>query len=99
MARLAEEIADRFGPPPEPVETLLRAAGMRALGAVLGVETLSLSPEGVSLCFREGVSMDDRAPLACGLEGLAVEDRRLTLHHPGPEDRLDLAADLLERLA
>ncbi|WP_103174097.1 DEAD/DEAH box helicase [Paracoccus sp. SY] len=99
VARLAEEIADRFGPPPEPVETLLRAAGMRALGAVLGVETLSLGPEGVSLCFREGVSMDDRAPLACGLEGLAVEDRRLTLHHPGPEDRLDVASDLLERLA
>lgn len=99
VARLAEEIADRFGAPPRPVETLLRAAGLRALGATLGVETLSLGPEGVALCFREGVNMQDRAPLASGLEGLAVEDRRLTLHHPGPEDRLDVASDLLERMA
>ena len=99
VARLADEIADRFGTPPEPVDTLLRAAGLRALGATLGVETLSLGPEGVALCFRDGVDMADRAPLASDLEGLTVEDRRLTLHHPGPEDRLDVASDLLERMA
>ena len=40
--------------------------------------------------FRDGVDMADRAPLASDLEGLTVEDRRLTLHHPGPEDRLDV---------
>ncbi|QIR86536.1 DEAD/DEAH box helicase [Paracoccus sp. AK26] len=99
VARLADEIADRFGPLPEPTVTLLRAAGLRALGAVLGVETLSLGPEGVALCFRDGVDMEDRAPLALDLDGVAIEDRRLTLHHPGPEDRLDVASDLLERMA
>lgn len=99
VARLAEEIADRFGPVPEPVETLLRAAGLRALGARLGVETLSLGPEGVALRFRSEGNLADRLPPAARPDGLAVEDGQLTLHHQGPEDRLDLATDLLERLA
>ena len=98
-ARLADEIADRFGAPPEPVETLLRAARMRALAARLGVASLSLGPEGVALDFRDGASLCDYAAQVAGLEGLSCQDRRLTLHHPGPENRLDVANDLLERLA
>lgn len=99
IARLSDEIADRFGPPPAPVETLLRAAGLRALGARLGVESLSLGPEGVALSFRPDVDLEDRAPLASGLDGLSIEGRRVMLHDDGPEDRLDLAGDLLERMA
>lgn len=98
VARLADEIADRFGPLPDPVDTLLRAASLRALGATLGVETLNLGPEGVSLCFRDGVRMDDPAAQVPDLEGVTLEKGRLTLHHPGPEDRLDVARDLLERM-
>ncbi|TBN42013.1 DEAD/DEAH box helicase [Paracoccus subflavus] len=99
-AGLADEIADRFGAPPEPVETLLRAARLRALAARMGVASLSLGPEGVALDFRDGASVTDYAAQVSGLEGrLICQDMRLTLHHPGPEDRLDVANDLLERLA
>ena len=99
VARLTDEIADRFGAPPPPVETLLRAARLRAMAGHLGVETLNLGPEGVALCFREGVDIGDFASLAPGQGTLTHEDMRLTLHHPGPEDRLDIANDLLERMA
>ncbi|SCY83556.1 DEAD/DEAH box helicase [Paracoccus tibetensis] len=99
IARLSDEIADRFGPPPEPVETLLRAAGLRALGAGLGVESLSMGPEGVALSFRADVDLEDRARLSPRLSGLTIEGRRVTLHDDGPDDRLDLAGDLLERMA
>lgn len=98
-ARLADEIADRFGTPPEPVETLLRAARMRALAARLGVSSLRLGPEGVALDFRDGVSPGDYVAQVSGLEGISCTEMRMTLRHPGPEDRLDVANDLLERLA
>ncbi|WP_347137469.1 DEAD/DEAH box helicase [Paracoccus sp. SSK6] len=99
VARLADEIADRFGAPPPPVDTLLRAAQVRVLAGRLGVASLSLGPEGVALDFREGVDMRDYAPLVSGLDALTCEDRRLALHDAGPEDRLDVASDLLERMA
>ncbi|MCZ0961592.1 DEAD/DEAH box helicase [Paracoccus benzoatiresistens] len=99
VARLADEIADRFGTPPEPVDTLLRAARLRALAGSLGVAALSLGPEGVALDFRQGVPVEDLASQLSSLDGLACKDMRLTLHHPGPEDRLEVASDLLERMA
>lgn len=99
VARLTDEIADRFGPPPPPVETLLRAAQLRALAGRLGVAALRLGPEGVALDFRDGVRAGDFAAQLSGLDGLSCQDMRLTLRHPGPEDRLDVANDLLERMA
>jgi transcription-repair coupling factor (superfamily II helicase) len=53
----------------------------------------------VALSFRPDVDLEDRAPLASGLDGLSIEGRRVMLHDDGPEDRLDLAGDLLERMA
>ncbi|MTE01577.1 DEAD/DEAH box helicase [Paracoccus sp. YIM 132242] len=99
VARLADEIADRFGAPPPPVETLLRAAELRALAASLGVAALSLGPEGVALDLREGVRVEDYAAQLSGCEGLSCQDTRLVLRHTGPEDRLEVAANLLERMA
>ncbi|WP_374302800.1 DEAD/DEAH box helicase [Paracoccus sp. (in: a-proteobacteria)] len=99
VARLSDEIADRFGPPPEPLETLLRAAQVRALAARLGVASLSLGPEGIALDFHHGICVEDFASQVPGMEGLTCKDRRLTLHDSGPGDRLDLANDLLERMA
>ncbi|WP_207102324.1 DEAD/DEAH box helicase [Paracoccus shandongensis] len=99
VARLADEIADRFGPPPPPVETLLRAAELRALAASLGVAALSMGPEGVALDLRDGVRIEDYAAQLSGCEGLSWQDMRLVLRHTGPEDRLEVAADLLERMA
>lgn len=94
-ARLSDEISDRFGPPPAPVETLLRAARLRAMAARLGVSGISLGPEGVALDFRDGAAMADLP----GMDGLSAADGRVSLHHPGPDNRLDVAEDLLERLA
>ncbi|MDB6454916.1 DEAD/DEAH box helicase [Falsirhodobacter sp. 20TX0035] len=95
--RLSDEIADRFGPPPESVDRLLRAALLRALAGGLGVDTLNLGPEGVALDFRDDVDLAEYEGLA--IDGLSCEERRLTLHRPGPEDRLKVAGDLLEQLA
>lgn len=97
--RLADEIADRFGTPPEPVATLLNAANLRALGATLGVESLSIGPQGVSVYFHARPDPDDLPPCPPELGAWDIRDNCLTLHRSGQENSLALAGSLLERLA
>ncbi|WP_145106059.1 DEAD/DEAH box helicase [Cereibacter sediminicola] len=98
---LAEEVADRFGPPPPPLQALLTEARLRALAALLGVERASLGPEGVALVFREGIDPAAEFGEAARRDGLELEGRQLVLRRPTPgaAERLQLAADLLEGLA
>jgi len=53
---LADEIRDRFGPPPPEVERLLAAVAMRLIGTELGVERITLQDDSARISFREGVT-------------------------------------------
>lgn len=52
---LAEEIRDRYGPPPEEVERLVAAARLRLAGTELGVERLHVQGDSARVTFRSGV--------------------------------------------
>jgi transcription-repair coupling factor (superfamily II helicase) len=101
------ELRDRFGPPPEEVETLLGTAALRLLGGELGIERILVRPWDVRINFRQGVVPRMQA-LQKALQAwqFGVEVRRalplsLTLTRHGTEPILttlvaalrDLAAD------
>ncbi len=88
---LAEEIADRFGPPPDPVARLLELAELRAACRSLGVARLEAGPEAVAC------ELAQPRPVA----GLEVRHGRLLLHQQSvtPAQRLEAAWDMLHRLA
>ncbi|TPG61106.1 DEAD/DEAH box helicase [Roseomonas nepalensis] len=50
---LADEIADRFGPLPEPVENLLTLARLRARCRRLGIARLEVGPSAAAASFRD----------------------------------------------
>jgi transcription-repair coupling factor (superfamily II helicase) len=53
---LEEEIEDRFGPIPEPVEALLRLAKLQQLCRRLGIARIDAGPQGIALTFRAGAA-------------------------------------------
>ncbi|MFQ6027872.1 MAG: transcription-repair coupling factor [Dehalococcoidia bacterium] len=59
---LREELRDRFGPLPESVENLLLLVDLRALGAMLGIESITQSKDSITLGFRDLVG-SARVPL------------------------------------
>jgi transcription-repair coupling factor (superfamily II helicase) len=77
IQQLREELRERFGPLPEPAETLLHMARLRVVGADLGLQHLLVHGDEARLTFREGA-----APRFAGLTAaldhvqLAVEVRR-----------------------
>jgi transcription-repair coupling factor (superfamily II helicase) len=102
------ELRDRFGPPPEEVETLIAHAQLRLLGGALGVERILVRPWDVRINFRKGnVPRMSSLQSAFAAHQLAVEVRRpmplsLALTRHGTEPILptllasmrDLAADV-----
>ncbi|GEM94346.1 TRCF domain-containing protein [Cereibacter sphaeroides] len=96
VALLADEIEDRFGPPPAAAAGLLVAAEIRALARSLGIERVSAGQSGVAL---------DLAPDACVErfaedlpEGVTLEGRRLLRQEETDEDAARRALDLLRDL-
>ncbi len=77
IQELRDELRERFGPLPEPAETLLHMARIRALGAVLGLQHVLVRGDEARLTFREGA-----VPRLAGLTAalgdvqLAAEVRR-----------------------
>jgi transcription-repair coupling factor (superfamily II helicase) len=77
IQQLHDELRERFGPLPEPAETLLHMARLRVVGADLGLQHLLVRGDEARLTFREGA-----APRFAGLSAaldhvqLAVEVRR-----------------------
>ncbi|MBL8979594.1 MAG: transcription-repair coupling factor [Gemmatimonadetes bacterium] len=77
IQQLRDELRERFGPLPEPAETLLHMAQLRTVGADLGLQHLLVRGDEARLTFREGA-----APRFAGLSAaldhvqLAVEVRR-----------------------
>jgi transcription-repair coupling factor (superfamily II helicase) len=51
---LEAEIEDRFGSIPEPVQNLLRLAGLRQLCRNLGIARIDAGPQAIALTFRPG---------------------------------------------
>ena len=101
VERLAEEIADRFGPPPPEVAALLRAAQVRALARTLGVVRISAGPEAVALDFDPSVAAEKRHAEAATAAGYEWIKGRLVRRHRGetPEARLEAVLGMLEELS
>jgi len=102
VEQLVEEITDRFGASPPPLQILLRAATVRTMAGSLGVEKVSLGPEGVALDLRDDLPAEDvRRAVGQASELDRLDDGRLLLRRPAgdPEEQLSHAVDLLELLA
>jgi transcription-repair coupling factor (superfamily II helicase) len=73
IEQLREEMRERFGPLPEPAETLLHMARLRVLGAELGVQHILARGDEARLSFREGAT-----PRLAGLTS-ALDDVQLAV--------------------
>ena len=81
---LRDELRDRFGAPPEPVETLLRVVRLRTMAARLGAKLVTEDEEGVVVRLVAGLTFDDRAHrttlppgVTVGRSMLRVDPRRV----------------------
>jgi transcription-repair coupling factor (superfamily II helicase) len=99
---LADEIADRFGPLPPPLEALLQAARIRALAATLGVTRIAAGPDGIALTFEPRVDVAGRYADTLERLGEVIDwnGKRMLLRAPSdtPEAARDLALDFLAQL-
>ncbi|MBA4378661.1 MAG: transcription-repair coupling factor [Gemmatimonas sp.] len=103
---VADEIRDRYGPPPPPVANLLQIGRIRALAARNGVEEIRVGRRELSLFFaggREPSPLILRGLMGTGPKGLmfrAVD--QLELKIPATRDDAPAAAyhilDLIDRL-
>jgi transcription-repair coupling factor (superfamily II helicase) len=66
---LREEIEDRFGPLPEPVETLLTAARLKALCRRLHITRVDAGPKAIALTFGPKGGAERRHPGSARLAG------------------------------
>jgi transcription-repair coupling factor (superfamily II helicase) len=91
---LAEEIADRFGPPPEPVARLLALAAIRERCRALEIARLEAGPKATAAVFRDPT----KAPAAG--RPLRWSGERLLWDCPAgtAAERLAAATALLDRL-
>ncbi len=83
---LREELRDRFGPLPPPVENLLTLIDLRALADAAEVESISHSSSGITLGLREEVG-SAKTPLQRALGSAAsVGNRQIKLSLPALGD-------------
>ncbi|WP_436017329.1 TRCF domain-containing protein [Phenylobacterium sp. LjRoot219] len=92
--RFAEELEDRFGPPPEECAGLLALVRLQALARAAGVARVDAGPKGIALT----PIADAPATLPDGLE---VSGGRLVLRTPAEDvsARIDEVRALLEALS
>ncbi|HEY8612965.1 MAG TPA: DEAD/DEAH box helicase [Roseomonas sp.] len=93
LGEFAEEVADRFGPPPEPVENLLALARLRVRCRRLGITKLEVGPSAAAASFR-GNPPAAEPPLE-------LRGERIILPRPsqGAAGLLATAMELLKRLS
>ncbi len=91
--RIEEEIADRFGPLPDPVYGLLAVGRLQAACRGLGIASLDAGPEGAAVALRGELPETPPAPLE-------RRGERLVLVQPSrtPAERIAVAEDLLDFL-
>jgi transcription-repair coupling factor (superfamily II helicase) len=99
--QLAEEVEDRFGPPPPPARDLLALAKLRAQARALGVARIDAGPLAIALTFRHRASQAAHAAHVDAASALKWSGERLVLAAASEtaEQRLELAAALLDDLA
>jgi len=66
----AEELHDRFGPPPLPLQALLALARLRCVGAMAGVRHLESGPRGISIALH-----DETGPAALAIRLSELAER------------------------
>jgi transcription-repair coupling factor (superfamily II helicase) len=96
---LREEMEDRFGPLPDPVERLLAIAELRCRCRALGIASLGCGPAGVAVTLRGERATARAATLAKRSKRfLRAQDDRLsaTLEAPDADGRLANAARMLD---
>ena len=96
---LREEMEDRFGPLPDPVERLLSIASLRFRCRSLGIASLGCGPAGVAATLRGDRAEKRAATLAKRSKGLLrAQDDRLTaaLEAPDADSRLANAERVLD---
>jgi transcription-repair coupling factor (superfamily II helicase) len=100
---LAEEIEDRFGDPPAPVERLLWIARIRHLCREAQVQRIDAGPQAIAATFRADRTADPSLARAIEASRGALEWRgeRLIWTKPGEDEteRLRNVSRLLKRLA
>jgi transcription-repair coupling factor (superfamily II helicase) len=105
LTALREEITDRFGPPPEALQNLLRIARLKQQAGSLGVRKIDLGPEGGRLHFQAQPNVD-AASLVFLLQRQGKIYRmdgrdklRVQQHLPDAASRVELLQQLFETLA
>ena len=101
VEEFAEELADRFGPPPDPVRHLIGLARLRQRCRAAGVARLEAGPKGIAVQFRDPQAARRRLSSVEGRgPDLACRDGRLICAAPTatPDQRLDAVSELLTRL-
>jgi transcription-repair coupling factor (superfamily II helicase) len=98
---LGEEIADRFGHPPQPVRNLLSLARARTLARAHRVTRIGAGPQAIALTFEPGVNPETAfAEAIAADEALQWTGERLLYKKPSetPEERAALVESLLDQL-
>ena len=92
----AEELEDRFGPPPDEAQAFLDLARIQALAVAARVAKVDAGPKAIALTPAPGVSAGELATA-----GLEPSGERLLWHGEVPEgrDRAQTIIGLLEGLA
>ncbi len=105
VVAFAEELVDRFGPPPEEVKQLLEVVEIKLAARTAGIERLDAGDKGLILTFRDGRFANPQALidwLASGRASARLRpDHRLVIHarSRGAAQRLRLALRFARTLA
>ncbi|MDB5595576.1 MAG: box helicase [Hyphomicrobiales bacterium] len=99
LTALELTIADRYGPPPDDVTTLLAAARIRLLCRKLGIRRFDAGPSGMAATFAP--ARLDALSSAIGKTGWKLSEHRLVSPHGSedPAERLELAESFLEQVS
>ncbi|MFL5078335.1 MAG: helicase-related protein [Microvirga sp.] len=90
-----DELQDRFGPLPRPVQHLLQLARAKVLCRAIGITRVDAGPKGIALSCRES---DLSSRLCEQHPRLEQKNGRVLLRRAGSAAPLSLIVDLLDRL-
>ncbi len=102
VERLAAEIADRFGPPPDQVRSLLDIARIRTMAAAIGIAKLAAGPQAVALTFHANVAAEkELADVVEQDPDLSWNEGRLICRRTADDrlPRLGAVVELLDQLS
>jgi transcription-repair coupling factor (superfamily II helicase) len=102
VAEVEEELADRYGPLPEPVRNLLQVAALREMARALGVTAVVREARGVLLRARGPVPRDEGRWLALEYRGrVEVGPEGVLVRAPEADDAraLHLVRDVMDTWA